>query len=57
MEIECAFKVVTSNLGYSLMKEEQLNIVRRFVEGNNIFAVLPTGYGKTLCFASQSPWR
>ena len=52
MEIGRAFKVVASNLDYSLMKEEQLNIVRSFVEGNDVFAVLPTSYGKTLCFAS-----
>ena len=38
-------------LGYCDMKPEQLQLVRKFVEGNDVFAVLPTGFGKSLCYA------
>ena len=30
-------------------------VVRSFVEGNDVFICLPTGYGKSLCFAITTP--
>ena len=30
-------------------KPEQLDVVEAFVKGRDVFAVLPTGYGKSLC--------
>ena len=40
-------------LGYSLgMKEEQMEVVVAFMTGKDVFAVLPTGFGKSLiCYA------
>ena len=38
-------------LGYSSLKKEQLNVIVRFVNGRDVFAVLPTAFGKTLCYA------
>ncbi len=38
-------------LGYSRLKEHQLQVILSFVEGNDVFGVLPTGYGKSLCYA------
>ena len=40
-------------LGYTDLKQEQLRVVEAFVEGRDVFAVLPTGYGKrlALCYA------
>ena len=38
-------------LGYTDLKQEQLRVVEAFVEGYDVFAVLPTGYGKSLCYA------
>ena len=39
-------------LGYaSGMKEEQLEVVVAFLSGSDIFAVLPTGFGTSLCYA------
>ena len=38
-------------LGYSKLKTEQLQVIREFISGKDVFAVLPTGFGKTLCYA------
>ena len=39
-------------LGYARgMKEEQLEVVVAFLSGSDFFAVLPTGFGKSLCYA------
>ena len=39
-------------LGYAMgMKKEQLEVVLAFLSGNDVFAVLPTGFGKSLCYA------
>ena len=38
-------------LGYSTMKPEQLQVVSGIVSGRDVFAVLPTGFGKSLCYA------
>ena len=42
-------------LGYEKMKDHQLQVDSSdgYIEkGHDVFAVLPTGYGKILCFAS-----
>ena len=36
-------------LGY-VLKEEQKTVITSFVEGRDVFAVLPTGFGKSLCY-------
>ena len=36
-------------LGYTL-KEEQRKVLCSFVGGEEVFAVLPTGYSKSLCY-------
>ena len=36
-------------LGYANIKPEQLDVVEAFVKGRDVFALLPTGYGKSLC--------
>ena len=35
-------------LGYPSMKQEQVDMARVFLEGKDVFAVLPTGFGKSL---------
>ena len=35
-------------LGFDI-KQEQLEVVVKFAMGRDVFAVLPTGFGKTLC--------
>ena len=38
-------------LGYSSMKEKQIEATCTFVEGHDTFVSLPTGYGKSLVYA------
>ena len=48
---ESACKSVVASLGYSILKNEQYAVIKSFVLGSDVFGVLPTGYGKTLCYA------
>ena len=34
-----------------MLKDFQRSVIVSFVNGNDVFAVNPTGYGKSLCFA------
>ena len=38
-------------LGYEVLKEKQIEAVSSFIEGNDVFVSLPTGYGKSLIYA------
>ena len=40
-----------SQLGWEKSKELKLKVITVFVAGQDVFAVLPTGYGKSLCYA------
>ena len=51
VDIDTTAKAVASSLGYRDLKKEQSTVINNFVSGNNVFAVLPTGFGKTLCYA------
>ena len=44
-----------ASLGYSSLKPEQLLATSSFLEGNYVFVSLPTGYGKSLCYAALPP--
>lgn len=33
------------------MKSEQSRVIKEIVAGNDVFVALPTGYGKSLCYA------
>ncbi len=39
------------HLGYSSLQSLQEEVVVSFVTGHYVFAILPTGYGKSLCYA------
>ncbi len=45
-----AAEEAAKRLGYSTLKELQLKVVLSVVTGHDVFAVLPTGYGKSLCY-------
>ena len=38
-------------LGYTATKEHQRTVVEGLVGGKDVFGILPTGYGKSLCYA------
>ena len=48
--IKC-IREAAEELGYRSMKPKQLQVVLKFVEGSDVFAVLPTGFGKSLSYA------
>ena len=38
------------SFGYSSLKKEQKDFISDFILGNDVFPVLPTGFGKSLCY-------
>ena len=50
---ECIIEAARE-LGYPAMKPEQLDVTKAFIEGRDVFAILPTGFGKSLCYACLS---
>ena len=42
---------VANTLGYPSLKNEQKTVLTNFILGNDIFAMLPTGFGTSLCYA------
>ena len=49
-DIETAIGVAFNKLGYSTVKEEQVEAAREFVKGRDVFVAIPTGSGKSLCY-------
>ena len=47
-EIRMVMNSEAVSLGYSSLKKEQ-DVILNFITGNDVFAVLPTGLGKSLC--------
>ena len=46
--IEAAVIEAASVIGFSTLKDEQKFCICEFVKGRDVFAVLPTGFGKTI---------
>ena len=51
MDLDAIIVRAGQKLGYSSLRENQLQAVRSFMEGNDVFVILPTGSGKSLCFS------
>ena len=49
MDTDSALLQSATSLGITL-KEEQVQVSRSILEGKDVFAVLPTGFGKSICF-------
>ena len=52
-EVERAAFKAERDLVYSTLKPEQLQVVCTVLRGRDVFAVLPTGFEKSVCFACQ----
>ena len=46
-----AIRVAAGKIGFAELKSHQVDVILALVTGNDVFAVLPTGYGKSLCYA------
>ena len=50
-QLETSATHAAQNLGYDSLKDLQMKVVITFIKGNDVFGVLTTGYGKSLCYA------
>jgi len=50
LAIEVAVKNAFESLGYTSVREEQMESARAILEGRDVFVCLPTGSGKSLCY-------
>ena len=54
-QIKCLEEVIKESglrLGYRELKHKQTKAILSFVQGNDTFVALPTGYGKSLIHAA-----
>ena len=45
-----ALSLAAETLGFKDLKAEQREVIKAFINGNDVFAALPTRSGKCLCF-------
>ena len=48
--MEAAIDFAVKKAGAPQLWHDQLAAIRAFVEGNDVFVALPTGFGKSYCF-------
>ena len=51
MDIEAAIVCASERLGYTSIRPNQYKAVRSFMDHKDVFISLPTGSGKSFCFA------
>ena len=51
LALEALVRRAPGQLGHPRLKPKQLEAVTKFCQGWNVFASLPTSYGKTLIYA------
>ena len=50
-DLERIIRDCGSRLGYTNLKNKQIEAITSFIEGKETFIALPTGYGKSLVYA------
>ncbi len=45
-----ASKILKKYFGYSELKEKQYSVINELLTGNDVIGLLPTGYGKSMCY-------
>ena len=48
--IKNAVDKAAKHLSYNEVKDLQMKVISEVLSGHDVFAVLPTGYGKSLCY-------
>ena len=49
-DIQAAAESAARYLGYQGLKELQMEVITAVLTGNDVFGVMPTGYGKSLIY-------
>ena len=49
---EFEFQQLLLQKGLAIRRDLQMEVILSLVMGKDVFAILPTGYGKSLCYAS-----
>ena len=47
---EKASKILKKYFGYTELKEKQYSVINELLLGNDVIGLLPTGYGKSMCY-------
>ena len=50
-DVERAIDSAMQKAGIKQLKKEQRSAIQEFVSGRDVFVPLPTGYGKSFCYA------
>ncbi|TWX64731.1 DNA helicase RecQ [Colwellia sp. C1TZA3] len=50
MDINTAKSVLQNTFGYADFRHQQANIISELISGTNVFTLMPTGGGKSLCY-------
>ena len=50
MDVDLAIKTAAERLGFKKLKEKQIEAIKAFISGKDVFVSLPTGYGKSLIY-------